>query len=90
LDLARATTSGDVRAAYILGYCTTPDDPQLAAAIRSEDPFAIVAAKIAVARFQREAVRAEERMVGSTPGAPVGMLDQIKNEQKMQNAPGVK
>ena len=90
LDLARATTSGDVRAAYILGYCTTPDDPQLAAAIRSEDPFALVAAKIAAARFQREAVRAEERMVGSSPGAPVGMLDQIKNEQKMQNAPGAK
>ena len=90
LQIARATTSGDVRAAYLLAYCTSPTDPQIAAAMRSEDPFARVSAKIAVARFQREAVRAEERMLGSAPGAPTGALDILKNEQKLRNNSGAK
>ncbi len=87
LEMARTTTSGDVRAAYILSYCETPNDSQIAAAIRSNEPFARQAADVALARFQRESVRADERMRGEEKGAGAGAVDKLKDEQLKSEEP---
>ena len=82
LDIARATTSGDVRGCYLLTYCTSRDDAQLAAALRSEDEFARLTVEVMAARFQREAVRADERMRGEGAGASAGAVEKLKLDLK--------
>lgn len=82
LEIARATTSGDVRGAYLLNYCISPDDPQLAAAIRSDDPFAKMAHAVIASRFQREAARADERMRGERSQAKMGVRDKASVDEK--------
>ena len=84
LDIARATTSVDVRCAYLLGYCFTQDDGQLAAALRTEDPLARLIVEVLASRFQRAAIRADEKMIGATLGAAAGTLEKIKEEQKIR------
>ncbi len=81
LDLARATNSGDVRGAYLLSFCISPDDPQLAAALRSEDRFASIAHAVIASRFQREAARADERMRGERSQAKMGVRDKAKTDE---------
>ncbi|MSR69541.1 MAG: hypothetical protein EXS17_04265 [Phycisphaerales bacterium] len=85
LELARATTSGDVRGAYLLNYCISPEDPQLAAALRSDEPFAKMAHSVIAARFQREAARADERMRGERSQAKMGVRDKLKVEEKRKD-----
>ena len=75
LTQVRATTSGDVRASYLLNYCKTTDDPQLAAAVRSGDEFGMFAALVVQARFLREAARAEEKMRGAKQESVGGTRD---------------
>jgi len=82
LDIARATTSVDVRAAYILSYCTTQDDGQLAAALRTDDRLLRLVVEVLASRFQREAIRSDERMIGATLGAAPGTVEKLKEEQK--------
>ena len=82
LDIARATTSVDVRAAYILSYCTTQDDGQLAAALRTDDRLLRLVVEVLASRFQREAIRSDERMIGATLGAAPGIVEKMKEEQK--------
>ncbi|MSR45215.1 MAG: hypothetical protein EXS15_07680 [Phycisphaerales bacterium] len=86
LDIARATTSGDVRAAYLLSFCITQDDAQVAAGLRSDDPFARLAASVFVDRVQREIVRGEERMRGEARNANVGARDKVKSNENTKAA----
>ncbi len=65
LDVVRATENPKVRAAYLLNYCRSADDAQIAAAVRSGSEWAMQAALVVQARFLREAARAEERMRGA-------------------------
>ena len=88
LDMARATTSVDVRASYLMGYCSTQDDGQLAAALRTDDRFLRLIVEVLASRFQREAIRADEIMIGATLGAATGTIEKIKQEKKaFQNNP---
>ena len=88
LEIARATTSVDVRAAYLLSYCSTQDDGQLAAALRTDDRLLRLVVEVLASRFQREAIRADERMIGATLGAAAGTVEKIKEEKKaLQNKP---
>jgi hypothetical protein len=82
LDIARATTSVDVRAAYLLNYCSAQDDGQLAAALRTDDRFLRLVVEVLASRFQREAIRSDERMIGATLGAAPGIVEKMKEEQK--------
>ena len=87
LDLARATTLSDVRVAYLLGHCTSREDGQLAAAMRAGDPYSSMAVSVLAARFQREAVRADERMRGEGVGAGAGAVEMLKEEQRNTLSP---
>ncbi|MSQ91088.1 MAG: hypothetical protein EXS01_06835 [Phycisphaerales bacterium] len=81
LEIARATTSGDVRAAYLFSFCIALDDAQLAAAARSDDPFARLAGVVFRDRVAREVVRGDERMRGVEANAHVGARDRIESEE---------
>ncbi len=85
LEIARATTSGEVRGSYLLNYCISPDDAQLAAAIRSNDPFAMMAHAVIASRFQREAARADERMRGERSQAKMGVRDKANVDEKRKD-----
>ncbi len=80
LDKVRATDSGLVRMAYLFNYCRTTDDPQLSAAMRSGDPFAMYAAQTVQARFLREAARAEERMRGAKQESVMGAKEAAQQQ----------
>ena len=80
LDKVRATTSPSVRAAYLLNYCKTTDDPQIAAAVRSGDQFAMYAALVVQSRFLREAARAEEKIRGEQQESQVGAREAAQQQ----------
>jgi len=82
LELARATTHSDVRAAYLLSFCNSKDDSQLAASIRAGDEHGQRVHDVLMARFQRESVRADERMLGQSKGASAGAVERLKERQK--------
>ena len=65
-----------------MGYCSTQDDGQLAAALRTDDRFLRLIVEVLASRFQREAIRADEMMIGATLGAAAGTVEKIKQEQK--------
>ena len=88
LEIARATTSGDVRGAYLLSFCLSPDDAQLEAAVRSNDPFALMAHAVIASRFQREAARADERMRGERSQAKMGVRDKTKTDEARKGRAG--
>lgn len=84
LELARATTDPDVRLGYLLGHCTSKDDPQIAAAERSGTDDGQLIAQVMRARFERELVRADERMRGQQSSARTGATDRLNNMKKLR------
>jgi len=46
--------------------------------------------EVLASRFQREAIRADERMIGATVGAAAGTLEKLKQEQKALQDKAVK
>jgi len=71
-----------------LSYCLTQDDGQLAAALRTDDRLLRLIVEVLASRFQREAIRADEKMIGAALGAAVGTVEKIKEEKKaLQNKP---
>ncbi|NBX36620.1 MAG: hypothetical protein EBR10_05285 [Planctomycetes bacterium] len=84
LDLARATADPDVRVAYLLAHCTTKDDPQVAAAERSGSAEGQLIAQVMRARFERELVRADERMRGQKSNARTNATERLKNMKKLR------
>jgi hypothetical protein len=84
LDAARTTSNADVRNAYMLAHCTAKDDPQIAAADRSGDADSQLMSQVMRARFERELVRADERMRGESAAARKGAMDRLKNMKKLR------
>jgi len=84
LELARATTDSDVRLGYLLGHCVSKEDPQIAAAERSGVESGPLIAQVMRARFERELVRADERMRGQSANARTGAADRLKNMKKLR------
>lgn len=84
LEVARATTDPDVRMGYLLGHCTSKDDPQIAAAERAGTEDGQLMAQVMRARFERELVRADERMRGQAASARTGATDRLKDMKKLR------
>jgi len=84
LELARATTDSDVRMCYLLAHCTSKVDPQIAAAERTGTEDGQLIAQVMRARFERELVRADERMRGQAANARTGATDRFKNMKKLR------
>jgi hypothetical protein len=68
----------------MLAHCTAKDDPQIAAADRSGDADSQLISQVMRARFERELVRADERMRGESAAARKGAMDRLKNMKKLR------